>query len=72
MTMEVIDNGVGIDVAKAERMLHTDPAQQRHVGLNNVYQRLVMHYGPEACITFSSIPYFRNVVCIHLPPPPQA
>lgn len=68
MTMAVIDNGIGIDVAKAEQMLHADPAKQRHVGLNNVYQRLVMHYGDEARITFSSIPYFRNTVCIHLPP----
>ncbi|MGN0778343.1 MAG: sensor histidine kinase [Aristaeellaceae bacterium] len=67
----VVDNGVGIDVAHAREVLHTSPAQQKHVGLNNVYQRLIMRYGEKADITFESIPYYRNTVCIHIPLDPD-
>ena len=67
LQLSVIDNGVGIDVEHARQVLHTSPAQQKHVGLNNVYQRLVMQYGEKADITFESIPYYRNTVCIHIP-----
>ena len=67
LQLSVIDNGIGIDVAHARQVLHTDPAEQKHVGLNNVYQRLRMHYGEKADITFESIPYYRNTVCIHIP-----
>ena len=58
---------MGIDVEHARQVLHTSPAQQKHVGLNNVYQRLTMQYGEKADITFESIPYYRNTVCIHIP-----
>ena len=67
LQLSVIDNGVGIDVEHARQVLHTSPAQQKHVGLNNVYQRLTMQYGEKADITFESIPYYRNTVCIHIP-----
>ena len=67
LQLSVIDNGVGIDVEHARQVLHTSPAQQKHVGLNNVYQRLTMRYGEKADITFESIPYYRNTVCIHIP-----
>ena len=69
LQLSVIDNGVGIDIPRAEQMLLTDPAKQKHVGLNNVYQRLRMRYGEGARITFESIPYYRNTVCIHIPLP---
>ncbi|MGN0764160.1 MAG: sensor histidine kinase [Aristaeellaceae bacterium] len=67
LQLSVIDNGVGIDVEHARQVLRTSPAQQKHVGLNNVYQRLTMQYGEKADITFESIPYYRNTVCIHIP-----
>ena len=67
LQLSVIDNGVGIDIEHARQVLHTSPAQQKHIGLNNVYQRLVMRYGEKADITFESIPYYRNTVCIHIP-----
>ena len=67
LQLSVIDNGVGIDVEHARQVLHTSPAQQKHVGLNNVYQRLTMQYGEKADITFESIPYYRNTVCSHIP-----
>ncbi|MGN0972871.1 MAG: sensor histidine kinase [Aristaeellaceae bacterium] len=71
LQLSVIDNGVGIDVEHARQVLHTSPAQQKHVGLNNVYQRLTMQYGEKADITFESIPYYRNTVCIHIPLDPS-
>lgn len=67
LQLSVIDNGVGIDLEHAGQMLLADPAQQKHVGLSNVYQRLQMRYGEKATITFESIPYYRNCVCIHIP-----
>ena len=67
LQLSVVDNGVGIDIPHAQQMLLSDPTEQKHVGLNNVYQRLRMRYGERADITFESIPYYRNVVCIHIP-----
>ncbi len=68
-TLEVSDNGYGIDIEKATQAL--DQVQtsdgRRHVGLNNVYARLKAHY-QTASITFETIPYFRNTVRITLPP----
>ena len=40
---------------------------KKHVGLNNVYQRLVFFYGETVKITFSSIPYYENIVQIRIP-----
>ena len=55
----MIDNGAGIDIERATQILHTGTDGQKHVGLNNVYQRLVFFYGETAKITFSSIPYYE-------------
>ena len=71
LLLSVIDNGIGIDVGHARQVLHSSPTRQKHVGLNNVYQRLVMQYGEKADITFESIPYYRNTVCIHIPLDPS-
>lgn len=65
--LRVIDNGSGIDIEKANRILHADTGEQKHVGLNNVYQRIVFFYGESAEITFSSIPYYENIVQIRIP-----
>lgn len=65
--LSVIDNGVGIDVEKAEQIMHTGLDEQRHVGLNNVYQRLKVFYHNDTDITFHSIPYYKNVVQIRIP-----
>ena len=37
--LRVIDNGSGIDIERATQILHTGTDGQKHVGLNNVYQR---------------------------------
>ena len=65
--LRVIDNGAGIDIEIATQILHTGTDGQKHVGLNNVYQRLVFFYGETAKITFSSIPYYENIVQIRIP-----
>ena len=62
-----IDNGAGIDIERATQILHTGTDGQKHVGLNNVYQRLVFFYGETVKITFSSIPYYENIVQIRIP-----
>ena len=56
--LRVIDNGSGIDIERATQILHTGTDGQKHVGINNVYQRLVFFYGETVKITFSSIPYY--------------
>lgn len=67
--LSVTDNGAGIDVERADQIMHTkcsSSSKEQHVGLNNVYQRLQSYYG-SVKITFSTIPYFKNTVMIHLP-----
>lgn len=69
LCISVIDNGAGIDVERARQIMYTkSPAgsKEQHVGLNNVYQRLHSYYS-NVNITFETIPYFRNVITIHLP-----
>ena len=68
-TLEVSDNGYGIDIEKATQALNQSQTSNghRHVGLNNVYARLKAHY-QTASITFETIPYFHNTVRIILPP----
>ncbi len=69
LVIEIIDNGRGIDTEKAEASLFSQPIEdgkRRHVGLNNIYQRLRAYYGT-ASITFDSIPYFQNTVRITVP-----
>ena len=68
LTIEVIDNGHGIDISRATEALSQDGRQprSRHVGLNNVYARLKACYGT-AQIRFETIPYFRNIVRITVP-----
>lgn len=69
LCLSVIDNGAGIDVERARQIMYTKSppgSKEQHVGLNNVYKRLHSYYG-NANITFETIPYFRNVITIHLP-----
>lgn len=68
LIIEVNDNGRGIDTEKARESLfsQTQNGKKRHVGLNNIYQRLLACYG-SVSITFDSIPYFKNTVRIVIP-----
>lgn len=64
----VLDNGEGIDIARAQRIMHTKVSAtgDKHLGLNNIYSRLQSRYG-DAKMEFASIPYFENTVTIRLP-----
>lgn len=69
LLIEVIDNGCGIDIEKANAALHPETGeskQNHHVGLYNIYQRLSAFYG-DVSITFETIPFFSNTVCLWLP-----
>lgn len=64
----VTDNGQGIDIPRAEKILREGRGGQkdRHIGLHNIYERLRAYYG-RADFTFTSAPYFENTVEIRLP-----
>ena len=61
------DNGRGIDTVQAAESLLAPVEINPHVGLHNVYQRLMNCFGPEVKIQFSSIPYYKNEVTLILP-----
>lgn len=71
LVIDVIDNGSGFDVAAAESITYaSEPEALNHVGLHNVYRRLITFYGQEQVhISFSSIPYYHNSVTITIPLP---
>ena len=54
---------------EAEKILYASyPEALQHVGLHNVYHRLVTFYGKaDVNMTLSSIPYYRNTVTIQIP-----
>lgn len=69
LRIEIIDNGSGFDIEKTVAIMLTDnDAGKRHVGLHNVYYRLITYYGKEHVdVIFESIPYYKNSVTITLP-----
>ncbi len=69
LTLSISDNGAGIDIDKATQIMlnkHAENSSDKHLGLNNIYERLTAFYG-EVNIEFSSIPFFENKVIIVLP-----
>ncbi len=68
--IEVIDNGAGFDVEKTKEILYHDKNSDgsRHVGLHNIYYRLVTYYGEDqVAFELSSIPYYRNSILMRFP-----
>ena len=57
--ISVIDNGMGIDIMKAEESIQDK--DRGHIGIGNVDGRIRLHYR-KAGIHFSSIPFYRNEV----------
>ena len=64
--IKVTDNGIGIDVEKAEAALYSSVDKMGHFGLGNIYSRLRLYF-EDVDVEFSSIPYFENNVEIILP-----
>lgn len=74
LSISVIDNGSGFDVKKIEAVTFGshDADSKGHVGLHNIYHRLVAYYGKENVeFTFNSIPYYRNEIRISIPLPEE-
>lgn len=70
LSIGVIDNGSGFDVKAVEAITLDSHAEDSkgHVGLHNIYHRLVTYYGKENVqFSFSSIPYYRNEILISIP-----
>lgn len=70
LVIEVADNGCGFDVKAAEDIMYaTDPEEaRRHVGLHNIYHRLISYYGKENVdVVLNSIPYYRSTITIKIP-----
>ncbi|WP_097003597.1 sensor histidine kinase [Lacrimispora amygdalina] len=68
ITIEVTDNGKGIDIEVANACItENSPESQKHFGLSNIQKRLNACYGDSFHISFISIPYLKNSVIIELP-----
>ncbi len=67
VAIDIIDNGSGFDAEKVRRLMVTEPSAQSqpHVGVNNVYHRLITYYGKENIeVSMESIPYYQNRIHI--------
>lgn len=71
LQIEITDNGSGFDIEKTVAiMLYDTDNGNRHVGLHNVYYRLITYYGKENVkVDFESIPYYKNSITITIPMP---
>jgi two-component system sensor histidine kinase YesM len=69
ISIEVCDNGRGIDIDKATNSLYQISTENKshHVGLHNIYKRLRLYYGNTTSISFNTTPYYRNSVIIEIP-----
>lgn len=67
--IDVSDNGVGMDIDKTKKALYENPSLKKdgHIGLSNVYRRLIVYYNNQVDIDFLSIPFYQNSVIITIP-----
>lgn len=69
IVLSVTDNGVGFDENEIKRMMLETPSEKGirdHIGLNNVYQRLIAYY-KLIDLSFSSVPFVENRITIRIP-----
>lgn len=69
MVLTITDNGAGFHENEISMIMlegSSDKDKRSHIGLNNVYQRLIAFY-KEVDVTFSSIPFVENKICIKIP-----
>lgn len=72
LIIEVVDNGGGFDCNKVREITLGGKSGEtdQHVGLHNVYRRLVTYYGEDNVrVAFRSIPYYRNEITLEIPLP---
>lgn len=72
ITIEITDNGIGVTKEK-EKLIQQNLTQIKHpgidcsVGIYNVNERLRLHYGAKAFLTFHSISGEGTTVTLHIP-----
>jgi two-component system, sensor histidine kinase YesM len=64
IVISVEDNGRGIDTERAAESLQVPPEVSTHIGIYNVYHRLLYCFGTDVEVKFYSIPYYKNVVTL--------
>ncbi|MFD0693675.1 sensor histidine kinase [Paenibacillus sp. GCM10027628] len=70
LVMTVKDNGIGMDTAKLNGILHNLYAEEtagRSIGLRNVYKRLNLYYNDRSLFTIDSKENERTTVTIRIP-----
>lgn len=66
----ITDNGAGADVEQIQRMLNDNSSpttRQRHIGIGNVQQRLVLWFGSEAKLQYLNEPEGGTTVSFSIP-----
>ncbi len=69
INIDITDNGSGFDVCHVRQLMMSKPSPQAqpHVGVNNVYHRLITFYGKENIeVSMESIPYYQNRIQISI------
>jgi two-component system sensor histidine kinase YesM len=64
LTVRVSDNGSGFDEKQVLAIMKDNSEEaRRHVGIHNVYQRLITYYGEGNIeVSAESIPYYQNTI----------
>lgn len=63
VTLSVTDNGIGIDIDKAKRIIEGKTESSGHIGLFNIYDRLQLYFAGVK-MDFESIPFYKNRVSV--------
>lgn len=69
VTIQIVDNGVGMTPEKLANVLgtmHRTDYVEKHISLNNVYRRLQLLYGRE-CMTIKSKPGYYTSISVSIP-----
>ena len=71
MVVSVTDNGTGFSREQLDellaRMENPLTGDQKHIGLNNICQRLKLIYEDKGCMRIESIPDTKTTVCLQFP-----
>ncbi len=69
ISIDITDNGSGFDAQNVRQLMVSGPSAQSqpHVGVNNVYHRLITYYGKDNIeVSMESIPYYQNSIHIRI------
>ena len=67
LILEVANTGTEVELEKVNRLLNNDPElSQKHYGIRNVNDRLMMYYGPDCHLEYSLVDGM-TIVSMRLP-----